>query len=179
MATRLESPVDGVIVGVQVLWESPNGDAPPVQQPAIELRALNGANPYTPGASLATIQSPTLEDVGVNEYRFLDPGTNSVPLAVPVAAGTQFWVDLEITPSEADGPSMPGLLLDADGTQGVNSGFILGNNIWVPFTIAIAGGGDLGLRAIIQPVPEPSTCALAVFSVIALLTVGRRSSKRK
>lgn len=172
MGTLLESPVDGVIVGVQVLWESPNGDAPPSLQPAIRISTADPDH-RMPYVTLATINTPTLQDVGVNEFRFLDPGAELVPLAVPVSAGMKFCVDLEIFPSEDEGPSVPGLLLDADGTQGFNMALIEGR-LWVGFSIAFTGGGDLGLRAIIRPVPEPSTYALAAMGVVALLAVKRR-----
>lgn len=174
IATLLTAPVDGTIVGVQILWGSLSGNAGPSQEAAIRISSFD-LSPYTPVATLATINSPTLIDGAVNEYRFLDPTTNLIPLAVPISAGTSFFVDLELANANT-GTDPPFILLDGDGDQGTNSATFNGA-LWFPFTLAIRGGGDLGIRAIIQPVPEPSSCVLAAMGVVVLLGVRRRISR--
>jgi hypothetical protein len=171
-------PVDGTVVGVQVWWGSPEGNTPPSQQPAIRISLGPLTNQMT---TLATIDSPTLIDGVLNEYRFTDPGANSIPLSVPITAGTLLFVDLEVaSPTPAPGvANAPFILIDTDRFSNPNAtnNFFLyqdGQTAWLPFTLGMPGAGGLGIRAIIQPVPEPSTFALAAISVVAILAVSRR-----
>jgi hypothetical protein len=100
-----------------------------------------------------------------------------------------FFVDLEIANFIGDGPSDPTLLMgyleddngmgpgEADtgrGFMGRNAAMIRGPR-WFPwFTLGYSGGGNMGIRVIIEPVPEPSTYALAAIGAVALLAVLRR-----
>jgi hypothetical protein len=172
LATLLTAPSDGTIVGVQILWGSAGGAAAPSQQTAIRISSFDG-DQFAPAATLATIELPTLADGVVNEFRFLDPGTNFIPLAVPISSGESFFVDIEFASYTGDGNSgLPSVLLDSDGTQGTNS--LLAGGLWLPYSIGVTGGGDIGIRAIIQPVPEPSTYVLAAMGVVAMLALGRK-----
>lgn len=181
LAARLTSPVDGTIVGVQIWWGSLSGLAPPSEEVAIRISEFDGST-YIPAATLAAINAPVLQDSGLNEFRFLDPATGLLPLSVPVSSGEDFFVDLELAPNsyESGDPDRPSLLLDTVApTSGRNSGFLLrtvgSGGFWVPqFTDAITGVGNFGIRAIIRPVPEPSTYALAAIGAVALLAIRRR-----
>jgi len=42
---------------------------------------------------------------------------------------------------------------------------------WFPFTLGISSAGDFGIRAIIQPVPEPSTYVMGAMGIVALLAL--------
>jgi hypothetical protein len=175
----LTSPVDGTIVGVQIWWGSPQGNTPPSQQPAIRISTFS-LNPGFSPTTIAQINSPTLVDGELNEYRFTDPGTNLIPLSVPITAGTQFFVDLEVanyTP-EPEAENAPFILIDETRIPGglFNFAAFEGSSRWIPFTLGISGGGEMGIRAIIQPVPEPSTYALAAIGVVALLAFRRRKA---
>jgi hypothetical protein len=103
--------------------------------------------PYYPGATLATIDSPVLVDGAVNEFRFLDPATGLVPLSVPIAAGARFFVDLELG-SDPSGSNAPGILMDTDDEELWELGFRnLGNSpsnpdFWFSIPVAIINGGD-------------------------------------
>src|SRR5689334_1931670 len=77
-AARLTSPIDGTIVGVRVLWGSESGSAAPSQEGAIRISTTDGTAVPRPGTVLATINAPVLLDGILNEFRFLDPTTNSI-----------------------------------------------------------------------------------------------------
>jgi hypothetical protein len=174
-AARLTAPISGTIVGVQIFWGSTDGNAPASQEAAINIYGPSGVE--SPGAFpavLATISSPVLQDIGLNEFRFLDPTTNLVPLNVPISAGEDFFVSLKLANASGFQSNVPGLRMDADGyVEGRNWGR-RGGDPWLPWPAGVTGGGDFGIRAIVQPVPEPSTYALAAIGVVALLAVRRR-----
>jgi hypothetical protein len=186
----LTAPVDGTIVGVQIMWGSVNGDATPSQEAAIHISSVLEPNLEVPVTTLATINSPVLIDGGANVFRYLDPGTNLTPLSVPVSAGTDFFVDLEIANFIGGGLSDPTLLMGilpddngmgpgeantGRGFMGRNSALMAGRPKWFPwFTLGYSGGGNMGIRVIIQPVPEPSTYALAAIGAVALFVVRRK-----
>ena len=65
-ATLLTAPIDGTIVGVQILWGSLSGTAPPAQETAIRISSYDPLVSPFPAATLATIDSPTLIDGAVN-----------------------------------------------------------------------------------------------------------------
>jgi hypothetical protein len=179
-AARLTAPSDGTIVGVQIFWGSTDGNAPPSQEAAISIYGPSGVEhpDVILPAALATISSPLLQDVGLNEFRFLDPTTNLIPLNVPVSAGEDFFVSLQLANASGFQSNVPGLRMDADGyVEGRNWGRA-GGGPWLDWPAGVTGGGDFGIRAIIQPVPEPSSSALAALGVFALLLFGRRQWSR-
>ena len=185
LGSRLTSPVDGTIVGIQIAWGSKNGlAAPSVEGPIRISTAAVDPNdpPPQPGLTLATIESPTLVDGIFNEFRHLDPATGLVPLSVPVSAGQDFFVDLQyahfVDDHDVD-PDVPGVLMDQDFGGDIARDMILHKVLqlgWFEAWIGILDSGNFGIRAIIQPVPEPSTCALAALGFIGLLATRRRKS---
>jgi hypothetical protein len=186
MAARLTAPVDGTIVGVQLFWGSESGTAAPVPATAIHISTSVPPGPHddypVPGAVLATIAAPTLIDGGPNEFRYLDPGTNVLPLSVAVVAGQDFFVDLENAVAFAAlTPSTPSLYFSDQNPADYQRNLIhieeTNTNLypdWFPVGIGVSRAGDWGIRAIIQPVPEPSTYALAAIGAVTLLAVRRR-----
>jgi hypothetical protein len=161
----LTAPADGDIVGVQILWGSLNGTSPPLQQTAI--RVSEFAFPRIPVNTLGTVAAPILIDGGENVF--------SLPSPVPISAGVKFFVDLQLSAATTTGPNSPSVLMDADGYQGEDG--LFSNGSWfAPFTLAINGGGDMGIRAIMRTVPEPSTYVLAAIGVVGLLVFRRHKA---
>jgi hypothetical protein len=157
LLTVLTAPADGELVSVQILWGSLNGTAAPVQQSAIRVSAF--ASNRIPVTTLATVSNPVLVDHGDNIF--------DLPQPVSVSAGTHFFVDLQFLTATTTGPNAPTVLMDGDGIQGQDAIFIPSANSWAaPFTIAIGGGGDMGIRAIMRTVPEPSTLILAFLGLM-------------
>ena len=74
----LTTPVTGDIVGMQVFWDSVTGANFPQQETAI--RVYSAGTFPTPGATLATIVAPVLNDRTLNEFRFLDPPQDTIAL---------------------------------------------------------------------------------------------------
>jgi PEP-CTERM motif len=162
VASWLTAPITGNIVGVQILWGSLfNGNASQIEM-AITVSAA-GTFP-TPGAPLATIVGPTLNDGVINEFRYLDPPTNSVALNVPVTAGQIFVVDLEFFNQSSGNPTASSIEIDNAIQPGKNSVYALPGG-WLdagPQGVT----GDWGIRAIIAP--EPSTALLLLVGLVAL-----------
>ncbi len=172
VAAYLTAPVDGEIVGVQILWKSVLGGAPPSVEAAITISAAGafpvpGAVMQSGGAVNAVIPGPTLIDGAFNEFRFLDPPTDTVSIAVPVSQGQQFVVDLELlNQTSGTGPFGPDVAWDADGCQsGKNAIFVVPSG-WNDACL-LGVTGDWVIRAIIDaspcgPAPEPGlSCKLA------------------
>ena len=99
----LTTPVTGDIVGVQVFWDSLFGTNPP--QTELALHIYGGGTFPTPGPLLATVNLPTLNDRALNQFNFLDPPTNSMPIQVPVTSGQTFAVGIEFLNQSAGFPS--------------------------------------------------------------------------
>lgn len=177
----LTSPVQGTIVGIQILWGSPDGGAPPSQEAAIRISEFDFPNgPLGPGNTLATIANPVLLDGQLNEFRFLDAGSDLVPLSVPVPAGRSFFVDLELA-NAADEDNSPGILMDLDYNDAEpyrNLALVPPLPNWFNIGIGVAGAGDFVIRAIIQPVPEPSSMVLLGAGAIGVVIAGGRCRKR-
>jgi len=162
IAAWLTAPISGNVVGVQVWWGSLFNGNP--SQLEMAIRVSNAGVFPTPGATLATILGPTLNDGVLNEFRYLDPGINTIPLSVPVTAGQTFVVDLEIQNQSSGNPTASSVLIDGAIQAGVNSVFTPANG-WLdagPQGVT----GDWGIRAIIAP--EPSGAVLLVVGLAAL-----------
>lgn len=172
-AAWLTSPVAGDIVGVQVLWASQFGGNPPSQELAVHIYAA-GAFPM-PGGLLASVVGPTLVDGAVNEFRHLDPPTDSVPLQVPVGAGQTFVVALEFFNQSAGNAFASGVEYDGDGCQAGKNGVFTIPGGW---SDACAAGvtGDFGIRAIVDPVPVPEPGAVGLLGLSGLALRRRRRS---
>lgn len=164
VASWLTATCDGDIVAAQVYWASDLGTAPDQIEQSLSLFA-DGAHP-TPGPLLqnsgavpATIVGPTLSDAVMNEFRYLDPPTNSVPVQVPVSAGERFAVALKFFNQSSGGaPFAPAPVSDQDGCQpGTNAVDVLPGG-WLD---ACPQGvtGDWVIRAVIDctPLPVPAT----------------------
>lgn len=174
LGVLLTVPSDGTIVGIKILWGSAAGGAAPSQQAAISISSDSLLNP--PNTPLAQILSPTLIDGGANEFRYLDPGLNSQPLAVPVFGGQILMVDLQYATTVAG--SGPGIRYDAALQSGKNALYIPNlTPYWVDAQLGSLAG-DLGIQAIFQPVPEPGKLALAAMAVVSLLAARRWRSTR-
>lgn len=170
-AAWLTAPVAGDIVGVQVLWDSNLGPNPPSQEFAIDIYA--GGTFPTPGATLATISAPILSDATVNEFRYLFPPATTSPLQVPVTAGQTFVVSLAFFNQSANNVFASGVEYDGDGCQGgKNAAYALPGG-WIDACTA-GVPGDLGIRAIIKPIPEPSVTMLFCIGVGACALAGRK-----
>ncbi len=159
------SPVAGDIVGVQFLWSSTFGGSPTMLETAITVSSA-GVFP-APGATLATIVAPALADGVLNEFRYLDPSFDTMPLQVSVTAGQTFVVDLEFLNTNAGNQFASSIEIDLDGTlPGVNSIFVVGPNTWLDSQL-LGVTGDFGIRAIIKPIPEPSSYILLLAAIFA------------
>jgi hypothetical protein len=191
--SRLTVPVSGTLVGVQIAWGSVTGGAAPMQETAIRIRE-NGPEFYFPfGATLATIDSPTFIDGAINEFRYLDPATNLIPISIPVTAGASYFVDLEFghaadhfpTPLALDDTShIPSILADEHllNPSGPGKSYLLlpyfSDTNWVPQFIVLSDTGEFAIRLIVIPVPEPSSLALIGLSAIGLAGYAWRVRKR-
>jgi hypothetical protein len=143
----------------------------PQQETAI--RVYSAGTFPTPGATLATIVGPVLNDRTLNEFRFLDPPQDTVPLKVPVTAGQTFAVGLELLNQSSGNLLASAIEVDQDGCQAGRNSVLAQGSGWV--NACSAGvNGDWGIRAIINPIPEPAS--LALLAAAALL-VRRRSGR--
>jgi len=152
------APLDGDIVGVQVVWGSMFGGSP--DSPEFAIHIYDGGTFPNPASAtpLASISAPVLTEGTlsgvINEFRFLDPPTNLTPLSVPVTKNQDYIVALEFFNTNSGQPFAPSVKYDGDGCQaGTSAAFTIPGG-W-------AGGcvlgipGDLGIRAILEPSPIP------------------------
>lgn len=91
-AAWLTSPCNGHIVAVQIFWRSVLETTPPSLEDSITVYAA-GTFP-NPGAVLAFLDSPVLEDGYMNEFRYLDE-QQTEPIYVPIQAGQTFIVSFK------------------------------------------------------------------------------------
>jgi hypothetical protein len=154
-AAWLTSPCDGTIVAVQVLWLSLSGGAPVSVEECITIHA-QGPFPL-PGAPLAVLEAPGMQDGGLNEFRFLDEDM-TVPLAVPVTAGEVFVVALTFfnDPSPTNGPS---LVTDINGCQTPRNAVFAIPGGWIN-PCALGMSGDFVIRAVIDCPSALGACCL-------------------
>ena len=146
-AAWLTMPATGDIVGVQVLWASLFGGNPSSQELGIHIYAAG--NFPTPGGLLGSVTGPLLVDGSVNEFRYLDPPTNSVALQIPLSAGQTFVVAIEFLNQSSGNPFATGVEYDSDGCQtGKNSVFAIPGG-WSDACL-LGVTGDLGIRAIVN-----------------------------
>jgi hypothetical protein len=182
-ASWLTASCNGDIVAMQVYWASQFGGAPTQVEQALTLFSA-GTFP-TPGASLASIPGPTLSDGVMNEFRYLDPPINSIPLQIPVSSGQDFVVSVQFFNQSSGNPFAPSVTYDQDGCQtGANTADVIPGG-W--FDACLLGvSGDWVIRAIVDceeppPVPaldEPGRLALALTllacAMLGLAAVPRR-----
>ena len=177
-ASWLTAPGAGSIVGVQVQWGSLFGGNPTTQERFINIYA--GGTFPTPGPLLGQIPNPMLVDGSNNEFRHLDPPTNSVPINFPIAAGQSVVVALEyLNNNSGGGPFVSGVEFDTDGNIQPNKNAVFAvPGGWID---AIPAGvlGDFGIRAIFQPVPEPASGLVLVVGLLGICATVRRSSCKR
>lgn len=183
-ASYLTSTCDGDIVAAQVYWTSQFGGQPTQVE---QMLSIFGAGVFpAPGAVLqnegggnAEILGPQLVDGIMNEFRFLDPPTNAVPMKVPVTTGQVFAVSLQFVNQSSGNPFAASVVYDQDGCQAqTNAAFVIpgGWNDACPLGIT----GDWVIRAVIacdEVVPPPSAIVPALgargaFALAAMLATG-------
>ncbi len=144
-ASWLTSPCDGDIVAVQMFWRSVTGGTGAQLGDSFTI-AEGGAFPL-PGAVLAVLAGPLLQDGFLNEFRFLDEG-GTVPLVVPVTNGQTFVVGFKFfDPPPISGPSVT---TDTDGCQaGRNTIFAIPPSSWFS-ACALGVSGDFVIRAVVN-----------------------------
>lgn len=144
-AAWLDSPCDGTIVAVQVLWRSAAGGGPMTIEDSIEI--FDAGTFPVPGVSLETIQAPVMTDGVFNEFRFLDDQM-VIPLQVPVTDGQRFVVSF--TFDNTPGPNGASVVTDVDGCQtGRNGIFAIPPGLWFS-SCDLGVTGDFAIRAVVE-----------------------------
>lgn len=163
-ASTLTATCDGDIVAARIYWASQLGGAPPQLEQMI---SIFGAGTFpTPGAVLqnqgavpAVIATPTLIDGVMNEFRFLDPPADTVPLSVPVSQGQAFVVSLQFFNQSSGNPFAPSVVYDQDGCLAATNAVDVipgGWNDACPLGVT----GDWVIRAVIDCDEDPPPSAL-------------------
>ncbi len=159
---RLQSPCDGTLVAVQIVWiEPPGAGTQPSLEQAIHVFADAGTHPI-PGTEMLYLEAPLLTAGSINEFRYLDED-NTVPIAEPVSNGQYFYVTLEFANATDVGgsPGTASVVRDTDGCaagRNVLYGDIgLGYN-WYEFCGPLLLQGDLAIRAVIDCPGETGAC---------------------
>lgn len=188
-AAWLTASCTGDVVAVQARWRSVVGGAP--QQLEQSLSVLAPGTFPTPGAPLlsqggnpAVVVGPTLTDGIVNEFRFLDPPSNTLPLRVPVTSGQGFVVSLTyFNQSSGGAPFLPDLVFDSDGCQGGTNAVDVMPGGWND-ACPLGVTGDWALRAVVdcEPSAVPAASggglgglALLLLAAGVVAVAGRRS----
>ena len=168
-ASGLTVPASGDLVGVQVQWDSLIGFNPSTIERFVNV--YSGGTFPTPGPLFGQVSLPPLSDGSANEIRHLDPPTNSLPSQIPVVAGQTIVVALEFL--NTTGGFSSSFEADADEIQ-VNKNSIF--TIPGDWADAVPAGvpGDFGLRAILQPVPEPASAGLVALGLAQVWFLARR-----
>lgn len=160
VGARLIMPCDGTIVGVQVGWWGTFAQTLQYDEAAVHIFS-DGVFP-DPGAELATVIDPVLfSDPSllptVNEFRWLDPPTNSMPINVTVSSGDAIIVTLELANPTNTVIGGANFVSDIDGcTANANILFSSSSGMW--FDACTFIGGDLVFRVIIDCDEEGACC---------------------
>jgi hypothetical protein len=168
-AAWYEAPSDGTIVGVQIVWGSTFGGASDSTEYAIHIFEAGTFPDPDSATPLASISAPELVDGtssgNINEFRFLDPPDNDTPLSVFVSEGDEFIVALEFQ-NENDGQTFLASVKydDEDCIDGTSAAYTESAGWGDACTLGVPG--NLGIRAIFMPVPEPTTLALLVLGAL-------------
>jgi hypothetical protein len=145
-ASWFTSPCDGDIVAIQIFWGSTTGGALPRIEEAIVI--YSAGNFPVPGPIKDFLDTPALQDGGLNEFRFRDENM-TIPIQIPVQANEEFVVSLVYFNSDAADPAAPGIGYDTNGCQpNTNAVFAAGLG-WVnACTLGVTG--DWAIRVIID-----------------------------
>ena len=137
-AAWLTSICDGNLTAVQVLWLSTTGGSGQSLGDSITISEA-GAFP-NPGAQLAKLDAPALNDGFFNEYPVVPP--------VPITTGETVVVDFKFF--EAPFLTGPSVVTDTDGCQDSSNGiFAIPPDLW--FDACLLGvGGDFAIRAVVD-----------------------------
>lgn len=162
-AAWYEAPSDGKIVGVQIVWGSTFGGASDSTEYAIHIFEAGTFPEPDSETPLASISAPELVDGtssgDINEF-LLDP-----PDSVSVTEGQEFIVALEFQ-NENDGQTFSASV-KYDGEDCIDesaAAFTEAAGWTGACTLGVQG--NLGIRAIFNPVPEPTTLALLVLGAL-------------
>ena len=134
------------------------------------------------GGGNAVIVAPTLTADVMNEYRFLDPPTDAIPLSVPVSAGQSFVVSLLLLNQSAGGaPFAPSVVYDQDGCQpGTNAVDVIPGGWSDACPLGVTG--DWVIRAVVDcdevPVPLAGSGGLLGLGV-AVAASGAAALQRR
>jgi hypothetical protein len=154
---RLTSPCDGTLVGVQILWLEGTPGHPPSLENAIYV--WDGSTFPTPGTELAFLEGPVMTPGYWNEFRYLDEA-QTIPLAVPVLTGQQFYVALQFYNPTDVGNGGPSVVRDVDGCHAGKNVLYAIPGGWMNFCGYLVG--DLAIRAIVDcPGPSGACCHAA------------------
>jgi hypothetical protein len=155
-AVWLRSPCNGNIVAVQIFWRSFFGTGEPTLEDNITI-SLPGTFPV-PGAPLAFLEGPVMNDGVVNEFRYLDED-QVIPISVPISNGDEFVVSF--TFYETPGLFDPSLVTDVNGCQaGKNAIFTQPGLTWVN-GCDLGISGDFVIRAVIDcETPSGACCTV-------------------
>ncbi len=158
-AAWLTATCTGEIVAVQARWRSAVGGSPQQMEDSIRIQGAGtfptpGSTLLNQGGSPAIVVAPTLTDGIVNEFRFLDPPSNTVPLDVPVTSGQSFVVAFKyFNQSSGGAPFAPDLVYDADGCQASRNAVDVSPGGWSD-ACTLGVPGDWALRAVIDCDPS-------------------------
>ena len=137
-AAWLTSTCNGDLTAVQVLWLSTTGGSGQSLGDSITI-SEPGVFP-NPGAQLAKLDAPALNDGFFNEYPVVPP--------VPITTGETVVVDFKFFEKPfATGPSV---VTDLDGCQAVSNGiFAIPPSLWLDACL-LGVGGDFAIRAVVD-----------------------------
>lgn len=137
-AAWLDSPCDGDLIALQVLWLSATGGAPQSLEQAIRVYEP-GVFPE-PGPMLLDLPGPLMNDGFFNEF--------PVPVPLAVNMNDVFVVEFEFLNSP--GPLGPSVVTDSNGCQQTkNSLFAIPPSLWFQ-ACSLGLGGDFAIRAVVN-----------------------------
>lgn len=173
VASTLTATCSGDIVAAQVYWASQFGGAPSQFEQSITLFGP-GSFP-TPGPILlnqgganAVVSLPQLFDGVMNEFRFLDPPTDSVPLRVPVSAGQSFVVGLTLLNQSSGNAFAPSVTYDQDGCQAQRNAVDVMPGGWSD-ACPLGVTGDWVIRAVVDCAPSAAVPLIGDAGLALLL----------
>jgi hypothetical protein len=143
-AAWLTSTCDGSLTAVRILWLSETGNTGTTL--GQEIRVYDSGSFPDPGATLAQLVGPLMNDGAFNEFAITPP--------VAVTTGETIVVDFQFLdpPPQLVGPSV---VADADGCQtGKNAIFAIPPSGWIDACF-LGVSGDFAIRAVVDCGPIP------------------------